>query len=207
MSSAVAVTNTWTVAPGVKFAAGLKWMAVPPPETVTAPSTSTPFCDTYNASATVDSFSGLLANNVMSVPAGIPGPVGRCVRICGRLVSIVPPVVKVLEKSSSAFPDGSVTSPVATTVIVVLNGSVAVRKTVVLSAERVMLGMSSAEPAKSVNLSLFTVDGSNGSEKVSVTTACGPMPVAPSEGVTMTTVGAVVSASGAVVNVAVRCCS
>ena len=181
--------KTWIVAPGAKFAAGLKWMAVPPPETVTAPSTSTPFCDTYIAPATVAASSGLLTNSVTSAPAGNPDPVGRCVRICGRLDSTDDPVLNVLEKSASAFPDVSVTSPVATTVISASNGSVVVRKTVVLSAEREILELISVAPEKSANVLLLTVDGCNGSEKVSVTTAAGPMPVAPSGGVTMTTVG------------------
>ena len=45
-------------------------------------------------------------------------------------------MLNVLEKSASAFPDGSVTSLVATTVISESNGSVVVRNTVVLSADR-----------------------------------------------------------------------
>ncbi len=55
-----------------------------------------------------------------------------------------------------------------------------------------------------MNVSLLTVAGWSGSENVSVTIAAGPMPVAPSGGVTMTTVGGVVSATVAVVNVADR---
>ena len=116
-------------------------------------------------------------------------------------------MLKVLEKSASAFPDVSVTSPVATTVIRASNGSVVVRKTVVLSAEREILELISVAPENSANVLLLTVDGCNGSEKVSVTTAAGPMPVAPSGGVTMTTVGGSVSAMAAVVNDELRLCS
>ena len=132
----------------------------------------------------------------------MPGPVGRWVMICGRLVSNVEPVENVLEKSSSGLPARLVTSPVATTVISVSNGSVAVRNTVRLSLERVMLVDSSLPAANNANELLVIVVGSSDSENVSVTTACGPTPVAPSAGVTIRIVGAVVSAAAAVVNVA-----
>ena len=109
-------------------------------------------------------------------------------------------VLKALKNGASAFPDRSVTPLVANTVIVSSSGSAIDRKTIRLSVDRLMLGDSRVDPAKSATVVVVTVFGLTASEKVSETVSYGPTSVAPFVGVTLRTVGPFVSGTFAVVN-------
>ena len=74
----------------------------------------------------------------------------------------------VLEKSASAFPDVSVTPPVATTESVLERQRGGQEDRCVVSRTR-DTELISVAPEKSANVLLLTVNGRNGSEKVSVT--------------------------------------
>ena len=66
---------------------------------------------------------------------------------------------------------------------------------------------SSLPSANRAKVLLLIVVGSSGSENVNVTMVCGPTPVEPSAGVTISTAGDAVSAVAAVVKLLVVFCS
>src|SRR5205814_1816743 len=111
-------------------------------------------------------------------------------------------VVNWLEKSARWLPDRSCTPLVATTVTVVDPGSVPPYSvTVRLSAEIEFTPPTRAVPFTNSAIVLlpFTVAAFSDFENVTTTHGFNPTPVAPFDGVTLTTVGGVVSAVAAVV--------
>ena len=76
-----------------------------------------------------------------------------------------------------------------------------------LSSDRVIPGFTRDVPANSASVVSLIVAGETDSENVSVIVEYGPRPVAPSVGVTVSNVGAVVSAADPVVNCGVRYCN
>ena len=110
-------------------------------------------------------------------------------------------VVNALRKSARWFPARSCTSLVATTVTTLAAGSVVLRVTVRLSAERLTAAPNRSPPAKRAKVVPVIVLAFKDSEKVSITAALGPTSRAPSLGVTITTSGGVISVAAVVTNV------
>jgi|SRR5580658_6157349 hypothetical protein len=94
---------------------------------------------------------------------------------------------------ASAFPDRSVITVVAITVIVEDTGNVVVSIAVRLSADIEMLALRFESPAKTASVVPVTVAGFTECENVTDTTAFCPTPVAPLFGVTEVMVNGVTS--------------
>src|SRR5207247_7381191 len=151
----------------------------------------------------VDALSPSFRKSTMPVDVATPlAPLpGRCPTTDGRDVSKPEPVVNELVKSVSALPDRSCTALVATMVTTLEAGSVPPFSTTVRLSDEIEATLPKRVPfANSANVLLLTVVELSDSEKVRTIEAFRPTPVMPSPGVTLTTVGGVVSAAAVVRN-------
>ena len=202
-SLAEASRNTCTSALGVHGLVGWKVRTCPLPTTWTLPATNSPFWDTRSAPSALAASTRSLRNSTSGVVSPTPyAPLpGRWPTTEGRDASRLPAVVNELLKSLSALPDRSWRPLVATTVITLSAGRVPpFRDTVRLSAEIPLTYPNRPPLANNPRVLLVTVEGLSDSEKVTTTAAFKPTSVVPSFGVTLSTVGGVVSMVAAVRN-------
>src|SRR5580658_2622034 len=190
---AAGLRNTCTSAPGCHCVNGVNCITCPFSVTCVVPLTDAPFCDTWSAVCTLDAFIASLMYNTRFPFSGTPvAPFPGCCDTTAGAVA-VPAVVNWLWKFANALPDRSVTALVTSTVIVLETGNpYGVNVTTRLSAEVLMDAPSALPFASKPKLLVLIVAGFNDSEKVSTTTAFGPIPVAPFCGVNIVTTGAVV---------------